>query len=41
LRSAIAMPIAPAIMVDSALANFDLNIEPSQAMTPWYFGHSR
>jgi len=21
--------------VDSALANFDLNIEPSQATTPW------
>jgi hypothetical protein len=34
------MPSAPAIIVDRALANFDLNIEPSQAMTPWWRGHS-
>jgi hypothetical protein len=34
LFCAAAIPSDPIIMVVSALANFDLNIEPSQATTP-------
>src|SRR5690606_25916905 len=33
LPSVHAIPSAPAIIVESALANFDLNIEPSHAIT--------
>ena len=33
------MPSEPIIIVVSALANLLLNIEPSQATTPWCLGH--
>src|SRR5436190_18362155 len=40
LFSADAIPSDPIIIVARAFANFDLNIEPSHATTPWCFGTS-